>query len=303
MKKVYFSIREDITDVSPNKSSDHKFVQRMNEICDLHLVHPCEYDLDSMSVKASYHYNSPTELIEASGRHTPEGDLFIIFSDGSNRNRGLDFAKKEYEFLKILKDEGYVNKFFNEPETEEKTMKSGLVELCKDTKLKIANTLDFSVENAESMIKEYGSAVAKPIFGCQMAGVMLLKDAGEIREDDIEYLNQNYVLQEPLSGDEKRVVVMDGSVLMSRVHKNRPNPWNDTSNTRTEIYEPSPLEREIAIMNTNAIGAYLAGIDFIGDKINEINGSGTGIYFKDENTGNTIDKTGELVEYVKRFLE
>ncbi|MFP4189533.1 MAG: RimK family alpha-L-glutamate ligase [Candidatus Woesearchaeota archaeon] len=298
MKKAYLSIREDIEQVPEHKSSDHTFAQRLNEMYDLHLVHPCEYDLETLTVGASYQYESPDKKTLKQPRHTPEGDLFIIFSDGSNRNRGLDFALREYEFLNTLKQENMFQYFFNEPETEEKTLKSGLIELSENDDM-IAETQSFTKENVEEMTGKYGSVVAKPIFGSQMAGVQLLHSLDDIK-GDISYFEENYVLQEPLEGYEKRIVVMDGRPLFSRIHKDRPNPWRESTNPTVELYSPTPDEMAVALRTADRIGAYLAGVDFIGDKVNEVNGSGTGIYFKDDNTGEYIDKTPDLVDYIRR---
>lgn len=301
MRRVYLSIREDIEQVPEHKSSDHRFAQRLDEIYDLHLVHPCEYDLETLTVAASYQYEGPERKRLKQSRHVPEGDLFIIFSDGSNRNRGLDFARREYQFLNQLKSGGRFHNFFNEPECEEMTLKSGLVELSAANDM-VAETRDFSLENLEDMIGRYGSVVSKPIFGSQMAGVELFNSPSQVYERgyDVAFLEENHVLQEPLVGDEKRIAIMEGEQLFARIHKDRPNPWKKDGKNIIETYEPTDAELEAAKSICEDIGAYLAGIDFIGDKINEVNGSGTGVYFKDAISGRYIDKTPDLVDYIRR---
>lgn len=295
MKKVYFSVSEDIANISIDDSSDHKFIERLNEICDLHLVHPCEYNFDSGTVMASYQYVNSKKIILKQKEHRPNGDLFIIFSDGSNKNRGLDFAINEYHFLKNLKYDNSFEKFFNEPETEELTLKSYLTYLSKDNHLGIAKTMEYNYDNLERLLEQYGKVIAKPIFGCQMTGVQMIKEVSEFNEN----LTENYILQEPLFGPEKRIVVMDGQVIMARIHQDRKNPWNKGS-ASIQGYLPTSDEINIAINNTKSIGAYLAGVDFIGSKVNEINGSGTGIRYYDSETKKLIDKTPDLVNYIVR---
>jgi len=312
-KKVYFTLNSDAKlnrNISSLQLGDLTYLKNLSENYDLHIVHPREFNFNSGTVSGSYGINISEKYVDfysRKGEHEPSGDLFFIFSDGSAHNLGLNFMNEFYTFLKNLKNRGNFEHFVNEPETEEKTLKSYLPVLSQELN-GIAKTRIFSEEDFYDMISTYGSTILKPIAGCRMRGVSLLKSEKDLLDImskyslNAAYLSNNYVLQEPLFGDEKRLIVVGGEYLSSRVVKNRVNPWSPNNNQSNHIYYPSEEEIKIAVKANDAIGAYVAGIDFIGSKVNELNGSGSGITVKDNSGTIIVDEVPTVLSYINNIL-
>lgn len=314
-KTLYFSLNSDnknIKDIKLFPAGDLEYLRGLNEKFDLHIIHPREYDFKNMTVPNSYGVEITDNTItfyERKGEHIPQGDAFFVFSSGGGHNLGLEFARNHISFLKYLRDNNNFQYFFNSPETQEMMLKDKLVELSSEFD-GVAKTKEFSRENLEDMLSTYGSVIAKPIAGAKGSGVVKLKSSDDLEKlisslqpnnlestDDLEkltslqpnnlesYLSSNYVLQEPLSGPEKRLIVLDGKYLGARVHINRSTPWEENNpDHRTEIYTPTEKEIKLAEQVAKRVGATIAGVDFIGDKINELNGGGTDTAFRDRET-------------------
>jgi glutathione synthase/RimK-type ligase-like ATP-grasp enzyme len=303
---VYMSVEQGFLDSSPNLyMSSKRITEKLDNLVNLSLVYPSDYSLETMSIQASYTLANRT-LERKSGHHLPRGDLFIIYGDETSKNMGLEFARNQYEFLKRLRNQKSFSNFFNTPESEEKTMKNQLVPLSQDSSLGIARTYNFENYNqAQELLGNYGQVVLKPIFGCRGSGVRLISSIDDLANLGLqeEELKRNYVLQEGLFGDEKRIVLLDGNLLCSRIHKNRRTPWNSNMPQQTFVYQPSLQELDVSRKIASELGLTLAGVDFIGDKVNEINGTGTGIVIPDHTGKLLYDKTDVFVQKVMELLK
>lgn len=281
-------------------------INKLRKNNDLYLVNPTDYDVKTNTINNAYKLNDSYYLEKVIGKHVPKGDLFIIYGDETSKDIGLDFAKKQYAFLKNLKASGNFSNYLNNPETEEKTMKDYLVNLTAQGDKDIGATYFLEDKNqVEALIKKYGELVVKPIFGCRGAGIFKVNNVSEL-ENKIGFdkdTTKKYVLQEPLAGPEKRIVFLNDNLLCSRIHYNRPTPWNTSdSNLVTKIYEPTKKELDISKKYYDKLEADILGIDFIGDKINELNGTGTGLIIYDHNDELLYDYTDSFVGEVDRLL-
>ncbi len=284
--------------------TSRKIIEKLNDISDLTLVHPGDYDISSGRILAGHKSLGPTKIKQVLGPHVPEGDMFIIYGDETSKNVGLDFARNQYKFLRNLKQNGNFSAFYNEPETEERTLKDALVELSKDDSLCIAKSYFFqNDEQVNQMLSTYGSVFLKPIFGCRMAGVQKISSLDDLKNLNIpeSELQGNYILQEPLvdpENTEKRIIILDGNHLVSRTHFDRNKPWETSYNQKTAVYNPTEKEIEVSKNIASRIGGYLVGVDFIGSKVNEVNGTGTAVktHLPDETL--LYDKTDEVVKSI-----
>ena len=262
---------------------------------ELVVVHPRDYNNEKGTIKRGYRFVNSSRIEEILKEHKPEGDMFIIFGDETSKNIGLDFAKKQYDFLDNLKKNKNFRYFFNNPDAEKSTLKSYLIEISKDASFGVART--YSFENRDSisrLLDQYGTIIMKPIFGCRGAGVRKLSSIEDIFKIPDDVLKADYIFQEPLEGDEKRVVILDNEFLCARIHKNRKTPWNQNNNQETFRYVPTSNELEIARKLGVQINADIIGVDFIGDKVNEINGTGTGLKIIDHNGNLLYDHSIDL---------
>ena len=125
--------------------------------------------------------------------------------------------------------------------------------------------------------------------------------------DDLLKLNleegSDYILQEPLVGPETRIVLLGDDFLCSRIHYSRKTPWGQDNPQKTYSHHPSKKELEISYAIKDKISTDLIGVDFIGHKVNEVNGTGTGIKIFDHNYEELYDKTPQFVDFVNQKLE
>ncbi|MBU1199213.1 MAG: hypothetical protein KKF46_03990 [Nanoarchaeota archaeon] len=300
-KIVYMSVEEGFLESSQDSYlTSKRIVRKISELVTLFLVHPADYDLNSMKIKNVYLFEGE-KLKQEKNSHIPQGDMFIIYGDETSKNVGLDFGRSQYAFLKKLQEQGNFKHFFNTPQAEENTMKDALVEFSKNHILQIADTFRFNdYETTEDMLHKYGSLVLKPIFGCRGSGVHLIHRLDDLQKLDVglDFIKGNYVLQEPLQGPEKRLVLLGGSLLCSRVHYNRKTPWNQDNKQETYVYTPSDRELELSQKIAEKAGLELAGIDFIGEKVNEINGTGSGLVIYNHHNELLYDKSDAFVQRV-----
>ena len=306
MKTVFMSVEEGFLESPPNVyMTSKRLTHSLSGLVDLRLVHPSDYCINDMSIRMVYRREG--ERLIPLGEHiTPSGDLFIIYGDETSKARGVDFGRKQYALLKRLQDLRRFNHFLNPPHAEENTMKDMLVNLYAEGFTHIPFTAHFSgLWDLTESLKEYSQLVAKPIFGCRGTGIRIIKTEQEAEDlaKRIDDLFKEYVFQEVLDGPEKRIVILNRQLLCSRIHFERETPWRKSSSQRTEIYKPTQEEIEISIKLSERLGLTLAGIDFIGSKINEINGTGTGLALNDHNGNLLYDHTPNLVSFIMDLLK
>jgi glutathione synthase/RimK-type ligase-like ATP-grasp enzyme len=141
--------------------------------------------------------------------------------------------------------------------------------------------------------------VAKPSWGGGMIGVQKI--------DRHEQLTQfagcsDYVFQEFLDGPEKRLWFLGDEVVAARIIHNRPKPWQKKTNSRMEEFTENlehkfPIEIAAAKKIWQEAGLEVGCVDFIGDKINELNGCGT-LFTQYDGMRKIIDVREKLNDYM-----
>jgi len=306
---IYMSVEEGFEKNPVPYRSSTRIAHTLNEKGhDLHLVKPGEYDIDTMTIASSYIFNpkNEKELVIKRKRHEPEGHLFIIYGDETSKNPGLDFGLRQYEFLRELENNGNFGRFFNRPEPESRTMKPWLAEQYQKgafNTLPIAATYSpRTLDEVSTLLKKHNELVLKPSFGCRSAGVRKIKDVNDLTEIEQNNLKE-IVLQELIrsEGVEGRVSILDNTVLFTSRYYNFSAPWEEQ--TQYESAESSfPDEQiEASLQVFRMTGLDFGGIDWIGNTINEINGTGTGVIGRNSKGETTYDYTKDIVSFAERL--
>ena len=299
--KIYMSVEEGFYTTPEYKYRTSKnLVNKLNEQYDLTLVVPSEYNIDDMTINSGY------KLIDDSvekvlGEHNPEGDMFIIYGDETSKNKGLAFGRNQYKFLRGLETSKKFGYFFNKPDVEEATLKDKLVDLGKKYSGVVANTFFYeSDDQLREEFSKYGSIVLKPVFGCASAGVRKFDSFNEFKSVELKHPINEYIFQEPLEGSETRVILLDGNYIGSRTDFDY-MPWSN-KNPKTFLGDPNDMQLESARILQKELGADLIGVDFMGDKIYELNGTGTGLISYDHNNNLIFDYTENFIKFINSKL-
>ncbi len=230
---------------------------------------------------------------EEIGMIEPAADLWIVYSDGyylDHRARGFakrrDFFRAQIDFHERCLANGSVGRIINEPAVEARTLKSWFAEIdpeeCGIMPTHVASSLD----EVSDLHRRYGTIVAKLNWGGAGGGARKLTDESDVQrfaealdEAGAEELS-DYCFQPYLPGDEKRLWFAGGRCVAGRRRHGGPTPWSDsTPNYDTRPYgagdEGYAADLDAAERLARRAGLGFGAIDFIGERINEINGCGT----------------------------
>ncbi|MCK4937574.1 MAG: RimK family alpha-L-glutamate ligase [Methanosarcinales archaeon] len=170
--------------------------------------------------------------------------------------------------------------------------------------------LTSDLDKAVNVVREWGRAVIKPIFGFKGLDIHCVVDDESSKKLLNKHLKRRGVLYLqryiPNPGRDIRVFVVDGRVSGAIYRNAPPGSWiNNLSQGGSPRHCPiSPEIEELACGATRAVGAVYAGVDLIegeeGLSILEANGtpSGKGIF---EACG--IDVTVDIVRYVIKEID
>ena len=293
------SVEKDFEKTPSDKyRTSKKIISVLNRLSDLVLVTPTEYNED-LSVSSAYKILDG-ELVTTQGRHVPHGDLFITYGDETSKNLGLGFARMQYDYLSRLEESGSFTQFFNKSEVEERTMKENLINLRAQFGDVFAQTYKVEDERQiQELFNKHGSLIAKPIFGCASAGVKKINNMSDFYQNELNEKINDYVFQEPLNGLETRVIVLGGEYLGSRQDLHY-EPWSEKKPS-TKIGSPSVQMIDFTKDLAENMGADILGVDFMDDKVYEINGTGTGLIAYNDNEL-LFDYTPQFVDYVEKKM-
>jgi hypothetical protein len=260
-------------------------IETLQACSDLVVVPPAEYDFNGNTL-ACYRYVSGQW--QALGRRTPCCDIWIIWIDGYALdhhalgfvdNLAWYFAAQQF-FGKNLAC-GNVGVMYNPIQAERNTLKDFMTHLDSEKFHTIPSFVVQDFDHLSCLYRTYGPLVVKPFWGglrhgisrvCTEEALMALAD------QDLS----NRVAQLFYSGPEKRLWIADGRCPQGGVHYGKNTPWSDFApDYRAVPHDTLPAD-EVAADIRNAermadeIGLRFGAVDFIGDRINEVNGSGTG---------------------------
>lgn len=320
MKKVLATINPDIK--NPSNLTYKGLVENCSKYGDARFIPSNGINFDFKNNKVRMMEYKKGNLIDI-GYHTPEADLWIVYSDGFKTNtkalgyaRPTDYHEKLMSFLEKQVLDGNIGQVINSPNTERKTLKKYFAGLDSNKFNIIPTYLFKDFEELYVKFKEKKKLVVKPDWGGGSAGVDLLKNEADImkyRKSDLT----DIVFQEYYPGDEKRMWITDGKFVEGRIAGNRNPPWMKLEgNSMVNYFNlESAKQKETWFteeqFNTNLLavekiiektGLQMGSVDFLGDKINELNGGGTGFFFRDRDMTKMIDARKHLNNYIKSLL-
>jgi len=256
---------------------------------------------------------------EDCGMIAPEAELWIVYSDGyyvDHRALGFrrqrDFFDAQIAFHQRQRARGNVARVINDPTVEARTLKSWLSTVDADRHRVIPTQLCASMDALRDFRDEYGEVVAKPIWGSAGTGVWRLASEADV----LAFGNQlegsgneqlsDYCFQPYVRGAEKRMWFAGGRFVAGRTIRGRPTPWSDRSadydvRAYDERSEGFFADLEAAEHLCQLSGLDVGAIDFIGDRINEINGCGT-VFTEYKGWQCVVDARPALVGYFTELL-
>lgn len=290
-KKVLLTINPQITN-GRAFSTMRRLVRWLDNNCDLLLVPVTGYDFKRGKV-ATYR-RTRDDNFEKAGEVVPYADLWIVYSDGfylDHRTLGFklrrDYLRAQLAFHQEQSSRGRVRLIVNSPEAEERTLKSWLATLDFE-EFRVVPTYIFSgIAEVFDFQRAEKTIVAKLNWGGANQGVERLRSETSVRafannlarcadRDLSDYCFQTYS-----RGDEKRFWFAGGQFITARIIHGRETPWSDDADdfyVDTYDADSSPaFARDLAAAHRlcKLSGIGIGAVDFIGNRINEVNGGGT----------------------------
>jgi hypothetical protein len=269
-----------------------KFITVMDQYFDL-LVLPVDgYDFRRGQVRAFTRQKGGA--FRNMGMIEPEGDLWIVYSDGyylNHRRFGFrlrrDYFNAQIAFHHRVLSKGSVAGMVNTPEAEARTLKSWLATL-NFRKTRVIPTYTFgTIDEVYDFQKKEGPIVVKPVWGGSGTEVQLLTDEeavkkfGRTLDKRLDSDISDYCFQILCQGPEKRLWFAGGKFVTGRKYGGRGVPWsgwNDpcplsayNKNSHKGFAEDLIAARYVSKLSGLSVGS----VDFIGNRINEVNGAGT----------------------------
>lgn len=294
-----------------------KFLTVMDQHFDLLILPINGYDFKHGKVRAFRRVKGGA--FKNAGVIKPEGDLWFVYSDGyylNHRRFGFhlrrDYFKAQLEFHQKHLDAGSVSLLVNHPESEARTLKSWFATL-NFKKTRVIPTYVFkSVDEVYDFQKKESSIVAKSIWGGGGTEVEWLKDEQAVRKFQNKLKKRSdrdlsdYCFQIFCQGDEKRLWFAGGEFVAGRKYRGRETPWEDwNEKCRISAYNKSAHQgfaEDLAAAQQmcKLSGISVGAIDFIGSRINEINGCGTVMTTMDKRKV-FVDTRPAIVDYLLKL--
>ncbi|GAB6043121.1 ATP-grasp domain-containing protein [Endothiovibrio diazotrophicus] len=280
-------------------------VETLREHSDLTLVHPAGYDFAKRTVQAWRYHKGYWHEVE---RQVPRCDLWVVWIDGyalDHRALGyrdeMDYHGQMNDFFESLLADGRVGAMQNSPAAERNTLKGFLADLDPAHFGHLPTHRFDGFDELADLFRTHGPLVVKPQWGGLRKGVAKIESEEELlalRETDLTHR----VAQAWGEGAEKRLWIADGRVVAGGAQYGKRTPWSDyTRDFRVERWDDPGDPRvaaDIERANRMAaeVGLTFGSVDFIGERINEINGGGTGHVMWNLAGEEVVDARGQLRE-------
>ncbi len=290
-KKVLMTVNPQLLE-GRRFSTVRTMINALNKQADL-LIAPVDgYDFDRGAVHA--YRRVPGGKFESVGMVKPEADLWIVYSDGywlDCKKFGFmlrrDYLKAQVGFHTDALKSGNIRAMINSPDAELKTLKNWFVQLDPDTTQVMPTYAFSSFEELRTCMKVQGEIVAKPNWGGGGEHVVKLCGEESLRKLEQDLASapdrdlSDFSFQTYIPGPEKRFWFA-GRFAGARIIWDRPEPWAPKrwERVRAAKYDSDfgpEFARDLAAAQRlkDISGLSIGAIDFIGDRINDINGCGT----------------------------
>jgi hypothetical protein len=299
-------------------STMHQLVRCLDSCCDLRLAPLDGYDFKRGKVTI---YKRTNGGFENAGKVTPRADLWIVYTDGfylDHQALGFrirrDYFKAQLDFHQEQLSRGRVRLMVNSPETEARTLKSWLATLDFDKYRVIPTYVFSSIAEVHDFQRERGTIVAKPVWGGAYTGIVKLRSEAHVREFQSQLADcddrdlSDYCFQVYCRGDEKRFWFAGGECLGARIIHGRQTPWSEDASDfwvkpySKDISRAFTRDMEAAQRLFDLSGLSVGSIDFIGGRVNEVNGGGTVLTANDYSRTIIIDNRPGFLQYIINLL-
>lgn len=273
-------------------STMRKFISTLDRRFDLYVLPINGYDFKRGRVRAYRRLNGGAFADQ--GMITPAADLWIVYSDGfylDHRRFGFrlrrDYFKTQLEFHQTHLGAGRVRLMVNPPEADARaSLKSWLATLDFKLTRVIPTYVCSRIEEVYDLQKQHGCLVVKPVWGGGSEGVELLADETAVAQFQRALKRRrasdlgDFCFQVFRTGDEKRLWFAGGEFVGGRRFRGCRTPWADEWKFQLTRYDQNArrtFSRDLTAARRlcELSGVSVGSVDFIGDKINEINGCGT----------------------------
>lgn len=316
-KKVILTINPMVIE-GRSFSTMRRLVRMLDKRCDLLLVPVNGYDFKRGKVVAYRRVKDGS--FEKVGLRTPSADLWIVYSDGfylDHRAQGFNFRRDYFNaqlsFHQEQLEKGRVRLLINSPEAEAKTLKSWLATLDFRALRVIPTYLFSNIAEVYDFQRARGTIVAKLNWGGAYVGVEKLWSEASVRDFQSRLEESNdrdlsdYCFQTYCRGDEKRFWFAGGKCMAARIIHGRETPWScDAKDFWVGAYDTETSQafaRDLAAAQRvyDLSGMDIGSVDFIGGRINEVNGGGTILTVYNYNRM-ILDVRPAFLEYVLNLL-
>lgn len=293
-------------------------VAALDENCELTIATVGDYDFDSRKVRG---WRRIAEgKFEDLGMLVPHADLWIVYSDGywlDARTLGfksrMDFYKAQIDLHYYHLACGNVGMIVNSLASEQTTLKSWLAAPEISDASIIPTYCPHNFDELRDLKKEKGIVVAKPVWGGAMLGISRLATDADmdsfqaaLNVDHPYTTMESYCFQDYAPDPvEKRFYIAGGKCVGARHLTGRLVPWGTDDNERGCLYDEriddhsrdrAAVDRLLKLSDLT-----MGSIDFVGPRINEINGGGTVFTYR-ENNAMVLDFRQPLVDSFLQIL-
>lgn len=222
------------------------------------------------------------------------GDLFFIYGLGEDKENPK-ISRKFMDYLYLLENQYF--RILNSAESTSYEFKP------KQKTLRFPWIPHFEVKSKndlEELVLEE-KIIAKPCIGCASRGILYLSNKGDLEKiDNInDYLYERFIPAE----EERRYIFLNNELMVRRKMKKYGIPGNEIV-VDVNLFEGNDMEVNIAKEVMRKIGMFYGAVDFRGNYILEINGSGTCVCPPTiENKNDDYNLSSSIVEAVEKELE
>lgn len=300
-----------ITLRSLKKDTSQTVVETLHNYSDLTITPPDQYNFADNTVGR---YRFRDGKWRRAKRGTPKADIWIVWIDGYALNHkslgfrdSMDFFHAAQDFFHQNLQNGNVGAIYNSPEAERNTLKDFLADLDSDEFGAIPSYRIRNFDDLADIYNTLGPVVVKPVWGGLRRGIGKVTDEWELqalRHKDLS----NHVAQLFHRGPEKRLWIANGRCPQGAVHYGKNTPWSGFASDYHVVphymLPADEVARDIYYAERMAkkVGLNFGSVDFIGDRINEVNGAGTGHVMWDLTGEEVIDARPVLHGELKRLL-
>ncbi len=256
---------------------------------------PLSFDYGSgRAIIHSMRAEKGTVRIGRGASRTPECDLCFVRGSGilsdEPWSRMIPRIRKQYEQMEQWIRDGAIGCCLNAPAAQLLALdKYALYDSFGEEQIPLPRRFPVrGVEEGMSIVREQGQVVKKPRYGLRGYGVSRLDAVeeestlrGRITDrfgDPFDlFLFQEYVRDVETNGA-RRLYVMGGKVVFASRFVNEGSFLTNVSCGGSSFpYQWNPDEDKWALRCARAFGLEFCSVDFVGDFVLEVNGSGTGL--------------------------